>query len=78
MSKLKCNISEDLMPLYIEDILSEESKKDMELHLEECENCKKIYNELKEDVNLEYEKNSGIAWVWEHRLDDLDILLKKD
>lgn len=57
MSKLKCNISEDLMPLYIEDILSEESKKDMELHLEECENCKKIYNELKEDVNLEYEKN---------------------
>ena len=52
MSKLKCNISEDLMPLYIEDILSEESKKDMELHLEECENCKKIYNELKED---EYE-----------------------
>ena len=24
----------------IEDILSEESKKDMELHLEECENCK--------------------------------------
>ena len=40
MSKLKCSIVEDLMPLYIEDILSEESKKDMELHLEECENCK--------------------------------------
>lgn len=31
------------------------------------------------DVNyLEYEKHSGIDWVWEHRIEDLDILFKKD
>ncbi|MBU5335215.1 zf-HC2 domain-containing protein [Intestinibacter bartlettii] len=56
MSKLKCSIVEDLMPLYIEDLLSEETKKDIELHLDECEDCKEVYDELKEDVNLEYEK----------------------
>ena len=57
MSKLKCSIVEDLMPLYIEDLLSEETKKEIELHLDECEDCKEVYDELKEDVNLEYEKN---------------------
>lgn len=56
MSKLKCSIVEDLMPLYIEDLLSEETKKEIELHLDECEDCKEVYDELKEDVNLEYEK----------------------
>ena len=35
MSKLKCSIVEDLMPLYIEDLLNEETKKDIELHLDE-------------------------------------------
>ena len=56
MSKLKCSIVEDLMPLYIEDLLSEETKKEIELHLDECEDCKEAYDELKEDVNLGYEK----------------------
>ena len=29
MSKLKCSIVEDLMPLYIEDLLNEETKNDL-------------------------------------------------
>ena len=53
MSKLKCSIVEDLMPLYIEDLLNEETKKDIELHLDECEDCKEVYDDLKED---EYEE----------------------
>ena len=56
MSKLKCSIVEDLMPLYIEDLLNEETKKDIELHLDECEDCKEVYDELKKGVNLGYEK----------------------
>ena len=46
MSKLKCSIVEDLMPLYIEDLLNEETKKDIELHLDECEDCKEVYDEI--------------------------------
>ena len=60
MSKLKCSIVEDLMPLYIEDLLNEETKNDIELHLEECEDCKEVYDELKKGVNLEYEKNMDL------------------
>ena len=55
MSKLKCSIVEDLMPLYIEDLLSEETKKEIELHLDECEDCKEVYDELKKTV-LEMKK----------------------
>ena len=44
MSKLKFIIVEDLMPLYIEDLLSEETKKEIELHLDECEDCKEVYD----------------------------------
>ena len=60
MSKLKCSIVEDLMPLYIEDLLNEETKKDIELHLDECEDCKEVYDELKKGVNLKYEKNMDL------------------
>ena len=38
---LPCYIVSDLLPLYQEDILSEATKKDIDEHLKECEDCKK-------------------------------------
>ena len=38
---LPCYIVSDLLPLYQEDILSEETKKDIDEHLKKCEVCKK-------------------------------------
>ena len=71
MSKLKCSIVEDLMPLYIEDLLSEETKKEIELHLDECEDCKEVYDELKKGVNLEYEKNMDRSHDYVHFVNGL-------
>ena len=53
MSKLKCNVVEDLMPLYIDDLVSEDTKKDIEFHLSQCEDCRKICNQLKKEINLD-------------------------
>lgn len=39
--KLPCYIVSDLLPLYQDDILSEQTKKDIDKHLNECEECKK-------------------------------------
>ena len=39
--KLPCYIVSDLLPLYEEDILSEQTKRDIDEHLSECEECKK-------------------------------------
>ena len=38
--KIHCNIAKDLMPLYIDDALSEESKAAVEEHLTGCEGCR--------------------------------------
>lgn len=43
---MKCNVVKDLMPLYLDDLCSEETKAELEKHLNECEACKKIKEEL--------------------------------
>ncbi len=43
-----CEIIKDLLPLYIDNVVSEESKITVEKHLTECESCKKYYEMMKE------------------------------
>lgn len=62
-----CNIVKDLLPLYRENMLSEDSVCFVESHLKECEECKKI---LKDD--FEIEKNEEIS------LDFLKREIKKE
>ena len=44
--KIHCNIAKDLMPLYIDDVLSEESKAAVEEHLTGCEDCRDYYRRM--------------------------------
>ena len=39
--KYECDIVKDLMPLYIDDVLSENSKIFVKDHIDSCESCKK-------------------------------------
>ena len=41
--KIDCNVIKDLMPLYIDDYCSEESKQLIDEHLKKCENCKTTF-----------------------------------
>ena len=45
--KGNCNITKDLLPLYIEEICSEDSLKYVDEHLQECEECRKTCALLK-------------------------------
>lgn len=45
--KLPCSVIQDLLPLYAEDLTSEISTMLVEEHLPECEDCKKMLEELK-------------------------------
>ena len=60
MSELKCNLVEDLMPLYIDDLVSDDTKKDIEAHLSECETCRSMCEELKKDINLDIRENINL------------------
>lgn len=50
--KMKCDVIKDLMPSYIDQLLTEESRILVEEHLEECEACKAYYETLKGEDDI--------------------------
>ena len=46
MSELKCAIVRDLLPLYVDGLTSVESSTAIEEHLKNCEDCRKVLNEM--------------------------------
>ena len=48
--KLKCAVVRDLLPNYIEKLTCEETNQEIEEHLNHCEPCTKVYEEMKTDV----------------------------
>lgn len=50
--KTECEIVQDLLLGYVDDVLNTESKKLVEKHLLECKECKKRLNEIQEDIEL--------------------------
>lgn len=49
--KMECKIIQDLLLGYIDNTLNTESKKLVEKHLLECENCKERLQEIKKDID---------------------------
>ena len=50
--KNKCNIVKDLIPLYIDEICSDDTKEFVENELNKCEECNEFYKLLKKDIDL--------------------------
>lgn len=52
MSEWNCNVIKDLLPLYIDEVCSEESRKIVDEHLEQCAECQKLLQQMEEEVKL--------------------------
>jgi type IV secretory pathway VirB2 component (pilin) len=50
--KAECSIVKDLLPLYVEDMVSGETAKDIEEHIKGCDKCQKELADLKESAAL--------------------------
>lgn len=50
MKKVECYIVCDLLPLYIDSACSEQTSKDVEAHLQSCDDCRKLYGEMISDI----------------------------
>lgn len=70
--KHNCNVVYDLMPLYVDEICSEDSKKLVEEHLKECEACNKKYQDMK-GVIAEEENKEGLKETEEQRIKDFSL-----
>lgn len=44
-----CSMIEDLLPLYVEDLVSSNTKKEIEDHIKKCEKCSKVLNTMRQD-----------------------------
>ena len=63
--KIPCNVIQDLLPLYADDACSEESRRMVQEHLEECGECGRMLERLQSqeiESNLKNEKENVIAY----------------
>ena len=51
--ELACEIVKDLLPLYVDGIVSDVSKKSIENHLEHCTDCKEVYHNMAFHLEME-------------------------
>ena len=59
MADVTCEVIKDLIPLYVDDVLSEDSKALVEEHLNTCEKCAEYCKDLKEaETVINKNKNS--------------------
>ena len=66
--ELACEIVKDLLPLYVDGMVSDVSKKSIEAHLEYCKDCTETYQNM--DFGLEEEKQPS-------EVEDVKRFLKK-
>lgn len=53
---MKCEIIRDLIPLYLDDVCSEETRKLVEDHLSECKECQEYMKELQMELEVGKQK----------------------
>ena len=59
MSKITCSVIEDMLPLYKEELLSEDSKTLVEEHLKECSKCQAYLKELSSPIDSKADSSSN-------------------
>lgn len=71
----KCKIIIDLLPNYIENLTSEDTNKFIEEHLNNCEECKKVYTEMKSDIKEDLENTEIVKKIKTYKRKTLAIKL---
>lgn len=61
MKKVSCNIIRDILPLYLDDVVSDETKEMVEEHLQSCAACREEASSMKKDVVLPASKSQRFA-----------------
>lgn len=60
MKEINCNIVQDILPLYVDGVVSDDTKEIIEEHIEYCEGCKKEFDLMKQELYIPAEKEASI------------------
>lgn len=63
MHKISCDIIQDMIPLCIDDVASDDTKKMVNEHIKDCIICKKEYEMMKTEVILPVNQNENLEEV---------------
>ena len=57
MSEVTCNVIRDILPLYVDGIVSNDTQNMVLAHLEHCSECRKKYESMKSEIELPIEND---------------------
>lgn len=57
--KVTCNVIKDVLPLYLENMLSDDSCTMVEEHIEQCQECKNYLNEMRTFNEMPVDRNTS-------------------
>ena len=60
MKEIKCTIIQDVLPLYIDGVVSQDTKEMVDGHLEHCDQCQKEYESMKRDLYIPVENKVSL------------------
>lgn len=60
MKEIKCSVIQDLLPLYVDEVVSDDTKSLVNEHLLTCEDCKNVYEEMKETLYVPIENKTTL------------------
>ncbi|WP_167958403.1 zf-HC2 domain-containing protein [Anaerosporobacter faecicola] len=66
--KHDCDVIQDLLPLYVEDMISMKTKKIVEDHLEECVTCRNICQNMKKETGYTKMESTNSLQLFRRRI----------
>ncbi|PYF08374.1 zf-HC2 domain-containing protein [Ureibacillus chungkukjangi] len=60
MKEIKCTIIQDILPLYIDGVVSQDTTEMVDKHLQDCENCRKEYESMKQELYIPVENKESL------------------
>lgn len=60
MSEINCNVVNDILPLYAEDMISDDTRLLIDEHLAKCAKCRKTLDSINQGVNLKPETSTTV------------------
>lgn len=58
MKDIKCTIIQDVLPLYVDEVVSQDTKDMVGEHLQHCEKCQKEYDAMKQELYIPAENKA--------------------
>lgn len=61
MKEISCNVIKDILPLYVDDVVSGETREMVEEHLRSCDSCREEADILKTNITLPANRNMKLV-----------------